>query len=186
MLHLEPSDPEGSPELNPRHPEDFGELVRIHHRELVVYALTLTDDLSTARDLVQEAFVLAFEKIHTFDVTRDFAAWMRGIVRNKWREWIRHNRRYQLTDQELGNLDADIAAWQAHRAATGNGVLDALEQCLERLPENLHEAVMAFYYQGLTGDETSECLGIAPAAVRKRLQRARVLLKECVDRKLEN
>ncbi|MDF1810683.1 MAG: sigma-70 family RNA polymerase sigma factor [Verrucomicrobiales bacterium] len=172
-------------QLDPRNPEDFAELVDLHHRELLVYARTLTREVNTARDIVQESFIVAFQKIHTFDVTRDFATWMRGIVRNKWREWLRKNRRYELTDDDLSEIDADIAAWQGERAAGSSTVFDALEACLERLPQSLRDAVQAFYYDSLSGEEVSESLGVAPAAVRKRLQRARTLLKECVDRKLE-
>jgi RNA polymerase sigma-70 factor (ECF subfamily) len=173
-------------ELDPRDPGDFAELVKLHHRELLVYARSLTREATTARDIVQEAFIVAFEKVNTFDVTRDFATWMRGIVRNKWREWLRKNKRYELTDEDLSVIDLDIAAWQGEHASGSSTVFDALEICLERLPENLRKTVHAFYYEGLSGDEASESLGVAPAAIRKRLQRARTLLKECVDARLAN
>lgn len=170
--------------LDPRNPEDFAELVKLHHRELLVYARSLTREVNTARDIVQDSFVVAFQKVNTFDVTRDFATWMRGIVRNKWREWLRKNRKYELTDEELGVMDGDVAQWQAEHASGSSTVFDALEICLKRLPDNLRQTVHAFYYEGLSGDEASESLGVAPAAIRKRLQRARTLLKECVDQKL--
>lgn len=176
---------EGAEDLDPKRPEDFSALVKLHHRDLLVYGQALTRDAATARDIVQEAFIVAYEKIHTFDVTRDFATWMRGIVRNKWREWLRKNRKYDLSDNELARIDADMAAWQANRAAGRSPVFHALEDCMEQLPGSLKETVHAFYYEGRTGDEVSEVLGIAPAAVRKRLQRARTLLKQCLDRKLE-
>jgi len=164
--------------------EDFTSLVHSHHRDLLVYAFSLTRDTATARDIVQEAFIVAYEKQDVFDVTRDFATWMRGIVRNKWREWLRKNRRYDLSDNELARIDLDIAAWQTSRRNEENSLFDTLEQCLELLPENLREAVFAYYYEGRNGDEVADVLHVAPAAVRKRLQRARSLLKQCLDRKL--
>lgn len=170
--------------LDPRDPDDFAQLVEIHHRELLVYARSLTRETNTARDLVQDAFVVAFQKVNTFEVTRDFGSWMRGIVRNKWREWLRKNLRYELTDEELSMVDATIAAWQAERVAGSSSVFEALELCLEKLPDHLTETVHAFYYEGRSGDESSDHLGIAPAAVRKRLQRARDLLKDCLSNQL--
>ncbi len=163
--------------------EDFSDLVRAHHRDLLVYASALTRDPATARDLVQEAFIVAYRKREVFDVTRDFATWMRGIVRNKWREWLRKNRRYDLGDHELARMDADVAAWQSSLAQGGHSLFDALEDCLGRLPGTLRETVETYYYEGRTGDETAAHLRIAPAAVRKRLQRARTLLKQCLDSK---
>ncbi len=172
-----------SGELDPASDSDFTELVERHHRELLVYARALTRDSTTARDIVQEAFIVAYDKINTFDVTRDFATWMRGIVRNKWREWLRKNKRYALTDTDIAQIDADVAAWQSEKTEDESDLFEALRDCLHRLPDNLTEAIMACYYEGRTGDEAADHLGIAPAAVRKRLQRARVLLKECLDHK---
>ncbi|MEM7602511.1 MAG: RNA polymerase sigma factor, partial [Verrucomicrobiota bacterium] len=140
-----------SEELDPTNDQDFTTLVRLHHRELLVYARALTRDSATARDIVQEAFIVAYEKVQTFDVTRDFPTWMRGIVRNKWREWVRKNKRYSLTDTEIANIDADIAAWQSEKAERESELFDSLRTCLHRLPENLSEAVHACYYEGRTG-----------------------------------
>lgn len=183
-MHLVPIDDcQQSGDLDPRHSADFTILVERHHRDLLVYAVALTRNAATARDIVQEAFIVAYEKIELFDVTRDFATWMRGIVRNKWREWLRKNRRYDLGENELARIDADIALWQTNRMQEDSSMFDALEQCLERLPDNLRTAVLAYYYDGRNGDEVADLLQVAPAAVRKRLQRARTLLKQCLDRK---
>lgn len=174
------------PAPDPRDPEGFSQLVRDHHRELTVYALALTRDINNAREIVQDAFVAAYEKISAFDVTRDFAAWMRGIVRNKWREWLRRNTRPEIPESELAFMDAAVAGWQSHRAAGAAGVFDALDQCLQRLPENLRSAIHATYYRGETSDEAAASLGCEPAAIRKRLERARHLLRDCVERKMHS
>jgi len=177
-------EPHGGEVPNPDGGADFADLVKEHHRDLLVYANALTRDGATARDLVQEAFIVAYDKREIFDVTRDFAAWMRGIVRNKWREWLRKNRRYDLGDHELARIDADVAAWQASREHGEGTLFDALERCLDRLPDGLRATVQAYYYEGRNGDEVAAHLQLAPAAVRKRLQRARTLLKQCLDQKL--
>ena len=62
-----------------------------------------------------------------------------------------------------------------------NSLFDALERCLARLPDSLRSVVEAYYYEGWSGDETATRLHLAPAAVRKRLQRARTLLKQCLE-----
>ncbi|MEZ5432741.1 MAG: sigma factor [Verrucomicrobiales bacterium] len=98
--------------LDPTDPVQFSQLVRLHHRELLVYARALCRDEHTARDIVQDSFVVAYDKVRAFDVTRDFGAWMRGIVRNKWREWVRSNRFVELPDVELASIDRDVAHWQ--------------------------------------------------------------------------
>jgi DNA-directed RNA polymerase specialized sigma24 family protein len=58
-----------------------------------------------------------------------------------------------------------------------------LESCLSKLPETLLQAVKSFYYEGNSTDEAAGDLAIGGATLRKRLQRARVSLKECVSGK---
>ena len=67
--------------ISPPEPMDrtrFTELIRQHHLTLLSYARALAGAESTARELVQDAFVAAWQNLGKFEVTRDFAAWMRG------------------------------------------------------------------------------------------------------------
>src|SRR5690606_570587 len=135
--------------------DGFADRVREHHRDLLVYASALCRDPAIARDLVQEAFVVAYERRGVFDETRDFGSWMRGIVRNKWREWLRKNRRYDLGDHELAHIDAAVAAWQEARLRRNGDLFAALEECLGKLPGTLRGAVESYYYEGRTGEEVA-------------------------------
>lgn len=159
----------------------FSILVREHHRGLLVYARALTGESHTSRDLVQDAFVVAWRNLGAFDVTRDFASWMRGIVRNKWRESLRKSsRQVTLDETKLELLEADSKEWDCIRDQ--GGVFARLEECLKKLPDGLAEAVKVFYYDGCSGDEAAEALNVQSATVRKRLERARSGLRTCMQR----
>lgn len=159
----------------------FSILVREHHQSLLAYARALTKEDHSSRDLVQDAFVVAWRNLETFDVSRDFGSWMRGIVRNKWRELLRKNARQTALDEEkLEFLEADMRAWNG--TDSSSGLFDRLEDCLKKLPEALADAVKAFYYDGYTGDEAADILQVQGATVRKRLERARAGLRECLQR----
>jgi len=163
--------------------KDFSELARIHHRELLVYARTLTKEDSTSKDIVQDSFVAAWRNKDKFDITRDFSTWMRGIVRNKWRETLRSNKRLVLLDDDtLESIDMEIANWQSSRNDGGPSVFLKLERCLAKLPASMLEAVRCFYYEHNSSDEVASLLNIGSATVRKRLERARSGLKECLNR----
>ena len=160
--------------------ESFSRLVREQHRSLLAYARALTKEEHTSRDIVQDAFVVAWRNLQTFDVTRDFGSWMRGIVRNKWKESMRKNaRQVALDDEVLEHLEADAKQWDG--IADQGGVFARLELCLKKLPENLAEAVKAFYYDGYTSDEAADVLSLGSAALRKRLERARAGLRDCLE-----
>ena len=160
--------------------ESFSRMAREQHRSLLAYARALTKEEHTSRDIVQDAFVVAWRNLQTFDVTRDFGSWMRGIVRNKWKESMRKNaRQVALDDDVLEHLEADAKQWDS--IADRGGVFARLELCLKKLPENLAEAVKAFYYDGYTGDEAADVLSLGSAALRKRLERARGGLRDCLE-----
>jgi RNA polymerase sigma factor (sigma-70 family) len=159
--------------------KSFAILAKEYHRGLLTYARALTKEDHTSGDIVQDAFVVAWRNLETFDITRDFGSWMRGIVRNKWRESLRRSsRQVALDDDVLEHLEADAMQWEGLRVQ--GGVFAQLEHCLQKLPENLAEAVKAFYYDGYSSDEAASLLSVQSATLRKRLERARGGLRDCL------
>lgn len=156
----------------------FTELLRDHHRGLVAYATALVKSESSGRDLVQDACVAAWQSLGKFDVSRDFGTWMRGIVRNKWREHCRRHRREVALDEEtLSRLE------EPFRESPGDAALFArLAECREKLPGPMADVVRVIYDEGRTSDEAAEVLEAKPAALRKRLERAREALRLCLSR----
>lgn len=160
----------------------FSILVRQHHRDFLAYARALLRD-DAAADLVQEALIIAFRNLAKFDVTGDFPAWVRGIIRNKWRELARERRCEPLDDETLSGIEAQHALWQhaVSESQEKNPVFARLEHCLSRLPETLREAIDACYFQSRNSDEAAAALGASAASIRKRLERARSALRQCIE-----
>ena len=157
--------------------QHYSDLIRDHHRMALVYARTLSGDEHTARDLAQEAFLTGWQNWSKFDITRDFAAWIRGIIRNKWRETCRINSRTVSWDEEaLSQLEATL------QEVPQSGFFDKLKSCLQKLPENLSACVNSYYFDSLSTADTAAVLETSEAATRKRLQRARQALKTCLTR----
>jgi RNA polymerase sigma-70 factor (ECF subfamily) len=158
----------------------FSELIRDHHRPLLAYARVLAGHPDRARELVQDAFVAAWQTIGRFDVTRDFGSWLRGIVRNKWREDCRkHRREVPLEEPELAAMEDAVRAWTAGRGEAG--LLERLAECRAKLPELLSQAVTAYYDEKRDGEGAAALLGIASSTFRKRLERARDALRLCLE-----
>ncbi|WP_435690971.1 RNA polymerase sigma factor [Rubritalea sp.] len=162
--------------------EAFADLAREHHRELLVYARSLTRETHQSRDIVQDSLVTAWENQDRFDVTRDFGSWLRGIIRNKWRETMRRNKKQvAIEDGVLESMEAEMLTWQELRQDGGPGVFVKLETCIKKLPTALLGAVESFYYEGCSTEEAAEKLEVGGATVRKRLERAREALRQCLE-----
>lgn len=160
--------------------EDFSVLVRENHATLMAYARMITGDPGKAGDVVQDSFVVAWQNIGKFDVTRDVASWLRGIVRNKWREARRRSGREIAMDEEtLAAIEQTIVGWQADRPE----IFDRLAVCREQLPALFAECVSACYDEKLSTDEAATRLGINGSTLRKRLERARDALRQCIQQK---
>ncbi len=160
--------------------DDFSILVRENHGPLMAYTRMITGDAAKAGDVVQDTFVVAWQNIGKFDVTRDVACWLRGIVRNKWRETCRKaGREISMDEETLASLEHAVIEWQADRPE----IFDRLASCRERLPESFAECISACYDEKLTTDEAAIRLGINGSTLRKRLERARTALRLCLQQK---
>jgi RNA polymerase sigma factor (sigma-70 family) len=158
--------------------------VRLHHRRFLAYALALTRSLDVSEDLVQDALLVAHRDLGKYDASRDFGAWVRGIVRMKYLEWTRSRRTERLDAGVLDALEQQHQAWD-RAAEDGRGDASAaVRDCLGKLGPALSETLDLFYRGQQPCPAIAGRLGITEVVVRKRLQRARESLADCVRRRL--
>ena len=154
----------------------FSSLIERHHQGLSAYASAIADTSATAKDLLQDSYIVAWRSIGTFDATRDFGSWLRGVLRNKWREHCRRHSRECPLDE------AALEATEEIFTPEGDADLfSRLQECRGKLPESMNLAITSCYDEGRSSDEASEQLGASPAALRKRLERARNALRDCLS-----
>ncbi len=150
-------------------------LVRRYQREALAAAVLITRDYAAAEDLVQAAFLRAFERIGQYDADRPFAPWfLRGVVNDARKAATRHR-----------HLPLDAAALV--RDPRGDDVLarlaatetrEALGRALDRLTPEQRAAVVARYYLDLSEREAAARLAIPPGTVGRRLHDARRRLRQ--------
>src|SRR5262245_38412066 len=162
----------------------FAAHVRLHHRRLLAYALALTRKLDAAEDLVQDALLIAHRDLAKYDPTRDFGAWVRGIVRFKYLEWTRAHRTEQLDAAVLDAIDHQHQAWDRAADEGREDAATAVRECLKKLGPHLGETLDLFYRAQEPCTTIAGRLGTTEVVVRKRLQRARESLAEWIRRRL--
>jgi RNA polymerase sigma-70 factor len=163
--------------------EVFEILVRDHTAMLLGYLRSLVWSPDAVDDLYQETMLTAWRRLGDYDRERPFGPWVRGIAA---RLVMKHRERLgrAAVPCEPAVLEAlerrfDAAADSADRFA---GTTDALADCVRQLPDRLRAAIGAVYTQGMRLREAAAAATITEEAVKKRVQRGRQLLAECLRR----
>lgn len=164
--------------------QDFETIVGQQHGRLLAYALAIVRRREVAEDLVQDTFVTACRSLAKSEPIHDYPPWLRGILRIKYLEWTRSRRVAPLDEAVIDSIEQEHQAWD-RAAEDGRGeAMEALQRCLEGLEGILRDTVELFYMRDLPCAEIAERLGVTEIATRKRLQRAREILADCVRARL--
>jgi RNA polymerase sigma-70 factor, ECF subfamily len=159
----EPADPVDDPVLLAQggDQEAFGQLVERLWPEMVAFARTLLAGDAEAEDLVQDAFVQAWQRLGSLRRPESFPAWMRRIVARRCLRWVRRNprQREEISGYEIGNVPA------------GAERLDML-RALATLAPRQRAVIYLTEVEGWTDREAAGILGLLPATVRVHRFRA--------------
>lgn len=156
------------------------ELVRQYYVRAVRAAFLVCHDRDAAEDIVQAAFIRAYERIHQFDADRSFGPWfMRIVVNDAHKANLKRKRDTPIeADDEIASLPSAEAALDDLIAEGETN--QAIWEALGRLSPGQRSAIVMRYYLGLSDSDMSSRLDIQPGTVRWRLhvakQRLRVLL----------
>jgi RNA polymerase sigma-70 factor (ECF subfamily) len=183
-----PADTSGGPRLEPRahigeraavSADDVAGLVRaaragdraafatLYERfARAVHAVVLTRaPYRDAKDLVQDVFVIALERLGQLGEPAAFGGWILAIARTRSIDHVRKVQPVELVDEP---------AAPAVPTAEAQRVLDAIRA----LPEAYRETIAMRLVEGMTGPEIAERTGLSPGSVRVNLHRGMKLLRE--------
>ena len=131
--------------------------------------------------LVGEVFRIAFEKRHTYDLTRPSARpWLYGIATNLVAKHRRREaRRLRATARLAGRrLVPDDLADRVSGALDATDVWHRVAEAVAALPEVERDALLLHVWEGLAYDDIAAAQGVPVGTVRSRLNRARGRLRE--------
>ncbi len=143
---------------------------------------SLVRDRHARDDLFQEVALALWNEFPRYDRSRSFGAWARGIAANKvLQRWHRDNRLPVPFPPET--IQALLDAYE--RSEQGESLrAEALEQCLQQLPEKSRQLLALRYERSLKLGEIAQRLHTTLDAVHKALSRVRERLQQCVERRL--
>jgi RNA polymerase sigma-70 factor (ECF subfamily) len=164
-------------------------LVRGHQVRAVRTAYLITQDRALAEDVVQAAFLRAYQRIDQFDEQRPFAPWFLRSVANAAIQAAQRQGQKLSLDEPVQDIDSDLT-FADLIPDTAPGLDESVEQvemqqavrtALQKLPPEQRAAVVLRYYLGLGEDEMSDQMHIPPGTVKWRLHAARKQLRGLLD-----
>ena len=148
----------------------FARLYAHHYDGALLYALSLCRDRRLAEDLVQEAFLRAYQDLP--DEIPSFRYWLMRVLRNLLIDY--HRRQKFLSSGEVPEQADDGTP---ERALLQREDVLALYRAMAKLTEPDREILSLFYFAGLPITELAQLLSLTPGAVKMRLVRLRRRLR---------
>jgi RNA polymerase sigma-70 factor (ECF subfamily) len=153
----------------------FEALVRQYFRAAYAVALAVVRNPAEAEDLTQEAFLVAFEQLHTCREPERFAHWLFQVVRNRAK-----NRASQTRGRERA-LQALPEAGSDEQLVSNTGLKARLLAALDHVSEVQREVVLLHDLEGFTHGEIAAALDLSEAMSRQHLFQARKKLRELLE-----
>ncbi len=170
-------------------PAAYRQLVEENLANVYNVALKLLGNEQEAEDVLQESFLSAFQAIDGFEGRSKLSTWLYRIAYNA--SLMRLRKRKQMT---AFSLDQPPPGVREEGGLTPRYLVDwtrvpddqlltaearqVMDRAIEDLPETLRSAFVLRDLQGLSGAETADVLGISVSAVKTRLHRARLRLRD--------
>jgi RNA polymerase sigma-70 factor (ECF subfamily) len=160
----------------------FERLYRQHTNRVFSLCARMVNDRGRAEELTQDVFVRAWEKLHLFRGESSFSTWLHrltvNVVLNARKSDGRQKSRFEENDEDVG-MDAH-AGIVGMPLAPGD-MLD-LEVAIAKLPPGARRVFLLHDVEGYKHEEIAEMLGVTSGATKAQLHRARLLLREALNR----
>jgi RNA polymerase sigma-70 factor, ECF subfamily len=168
----------------------FEELVRRYDRNVFRIAQHITQNREDAEDVVQEAFLKAYSNLAKFQEQSKFYTWLVRIAVNEALMKLRRRKpeRTVSLDEEVktedDSLPREVADWSPNPEQMYNQaeLQDILTRTIQGLPSGFRTVFVLRDVEGLSTEETAEALELSIPAVKSRLLRARLQLRERLNR----
>jgi RNA polymerase sigma-70 factor (ECF subfamily) len=157
-------------------------LMRRYNQRLFRIARSVVRDDAEAEDIMQDAWVRAYEHLDQFAGRASFATWVTKIALYEALSRVRKRKQLVSIDEQNGDSMsrreyADVKTRNPEQRVIGIELKNAVESAVEQLPETYRSVFVLREIEQLSTAETAECLNLSEEAVKTRLHRSRALLR---------
>jgi RNA polymerase sigma-70 factor (ECF subfamily) len=161
-------------------------LLERHQPEVYRFGMNMCRDPEDAKDVLQDTLLAMARGVRSFRGASSISTWLYTIARSFC---IKKRRRSKFAPERERSLETDVAGEARHLAAdggppdealAGRQVERALEQAIAGLEPMYREVLLLRDVEGLSAPEVAEVVGVSVQAVKSRLHRARLSVRQRV------
>ena len=165
---------------------EFARFVDAHSGVVYRLAMRMLNNSQDAEDVLQETFIKAYKHLSGFDGRSSLSTWLYRIATNESLMLIRRRKHVEVSiDEPLINQEQEQEPMQIvdfcclpEEELMSSEVREQLDVAVDNLPENLKVVFLLRDIEGLSTRETGEVLNLSETAVKTRLSRARLRLRQ--------
>lgn len=168
----------------------YAQLVEQHAGQVYRLALRMMGNEADAEDVLQETFLSAFKSIGRFEARSSLNTWLYRIASNAALMRLRRSEPDQVSvDEPVGREDGDLVPRQffdfcclPEEDFLRDEARAEMQRAIAELPPTLRSVFVLRDIEGLSTEETASALDLSVSAVKSRLMRARLKLRERLSR----
>ncbi len=166
-------------------PSAMEEIVKRYSNKVYNLAYHLTRDAHAAEEIMQDVFLTVIAKIGTLTTEAYFSTWLYRVTTNAAYGYLRKEKKFseqtpvedidqeQYLEYDWTNLPDDVLLSEESK--------EVLRKSIDSLPEAMRTVVVLKDVEGLKNEEIAETLGISVPAVKSRLHRGRLILRQLLS-----
>ena len=163
----------------------FDVLVTRYRRAMLTIAQQVVRNPTDAEDVVQDAFLRAFEALPQLTDLNRFGAWLHSITRNRALRYYKSEGRYQPQEdmEPYLNREADTSVADPAHIVERELTQQAIRDAIQELPDDFRVVIELYYWAEMPQKRMAEFLSLPLTTVKWRLHKAKELLKTTLERR---
>ncbi len=148
--------------------------------KIFYFCLKKTGNEHEAEDLTQDIALCILSSLHGGTIPRNFSAWVWQIARNRYASWSdsKRRRRESLSNSDIGDFEIEDENGNILDEMIHSDDLSLLRRELAFIKREYRDIIVAYYIENKTMRQIASSVSVSLDTVKKRLQRARIILKE--------
>ncbi|WP_462251446.1 RNA polymerase sigma factor [Ekhidna sp.] len=156
------------------------EIYKLYNKAMFNTALRITGDENEAEDVLQDAFVSAFQNLKSYREDASFGAWLKRIVINKALNQVQRIKKDLMLALDMKE---EVSEYEPEKTEP-NYSIEQVQRAMNELPSGFRTVLSLYLFEGYDHKEISEILGITESTSKSQYKRAKDKLKMIVKQEV--